>query len=211
METVYPHQVVIDFYGLHKKNMGAHNNNIIKTLNEKIKKNDLTPEEKEELLKESKLLAAALIERFQSNADFEKSEEQINELNNKLEESFNNIIEDIENEKEKENENENEEDVLEVEEVLPPSDEKNSKIQSIIEFLQKNKEASEEELKELGLKNIDDVEEIILIPNKYKLVKNNNGKYKLHKKTDVFGWVILGFGTLVALFLGYKHFYNKKD
>jgi len=213
METLtYPHQEVIAFYGLENKDMGAENNERLKKLNEKISDPELSSEEMQNALKESRLLAGVLVQRF-SNVDdndvrnYKQEQQNIKEVKQKIEDATSEIREEIKLLKEEEKLQEQEEE--EVEEIVAPSD-NNSKIQAIIQYFEENSEADESDLSYLGLKNVQGASEIILIPDKYKLVKKDNGNYVLKKKSDgILGWVLFGLGAIVAGFFGYK--YLKKN
>jgi len=216
-KLIYPHQEVITFYGLENKDMGAENNARIKALNDKISNDDLTSEEMQEALKESRLLAGVLIERF-SDVDendvenYKKEMKKRKEAEQLIKDSTVEVREEIKLKKEEEilaaEEEEDEEGVEEV--VAPSADGRESKIKTIVDFFEENTEASEYELADLGLKNIKGANEIILVPDKYKLQRKSNGNYVLKKKSDnLFGWVLFGLSSVAAIFLGLK--YLKKE
>lgn len=212
-KLIYPHQLVIQEYNLSDKTLGKENDERIANLNSIIENPDATSEELELALRESKLIAGALIARFAKMdktdiKNFRREMERKADVANAINEASKEIEHQIKELKEEEEE-EGQIESHEVEEVDAPDD-KNSKIQAIIDFFEANTNATEEDLIGLGLKNIKGANEIILIPDKFKIVKKGN-RYVLKKKSDgFFGWVLFGIGALVAGFLGYNYYKNNK-
>lgn len=210
-KLIYPHQLVIEEYKLQGRTLGKENDEKIEQINSIIEKEDATPEELEMALKESKLIAGILIARFAKMdksdiRNYRKEQKKKEEVSDAIKEATKEIQDKIEDLKQEEQEKIEE---PEVEEVDAP-DGKNSKIQAIIDFFESNSEATEKDLIELGLKNIQGAEEIILIPEKFKIVKKGD-KYFLKKKSNgIFGWILFGLGALVAGFLGYNYYKNKE-
>lgn len=215
-ELIFPHQEVIEHYKLENKKMGAENDARIKQLNELISRDDLTSEEVQEALKESRLIAGVLLERFsdvsQDDVENYKAEQtKLAEAKQKVKDSVADIKQQIEILKEEEKEKENEEE--EIEDVPSPSS-KEDKINQILEFIKDNGYITKEELIEFGMKNINDAKEIILIPDKYKLVQNEDGNYivsnkKEEKSSGGLGVVLTLIGIGLAGFLGYKYIKRK--
>lgn len=216
-ELIFPHQEVIEHYKLENKKMGAENDARIKQLNELISRDDLSSEEVEGALKESRLIAGVLLERFsdvsQDDVENYKAEQtKLAEAKQKVKDSVADIKQQIEILKEEEKEKENEEEE-EIEDVPSPSS-KEDKINQILEFIKDNGYITKEELIEFGMKNINDAKEIILIPDKYKLVQNEDGNYivsnkKEEKSSGGLGVVLTLIGIGLAGFLGYKYIKRK--
>lgn len=216
-ELIFPHQEVIEHYKLENKKMGAENDARIKQLNELISRDDLSSEEVEGALKESRLIAGVLLERFsdvsQDDVENYKAEQtKLAEAKQKVKDSVADIKQQIEILKEEEKEKQNEEEE-EIEDVPSPSS-KEDKINQILEFIKDNGYITKEELIEFGMKNINDAKEIILIPDKYKLVQNEDGNYivsnkKEEKSSGGLGVVLTLIGIGLAGFLGYKYIKRK--
>lgn len=213
-ELIFPHQEVIEHYNLQNKKMGEENDARIKQLNELISRDDLSSEEVEGALKESRLIAGILLERFSdvSKDDVENYKAEQNKLaeaKQKVKDSVADVKQQIEILKEEEKHEEEEE----IEDVPTPSS-KEEKINQILEFIKDNGYITKEELIEFGMKNVNDSKEIILIPDKYKLVQNEDGNYVVSNKKEEksgsgFGLLLGLVGIGIAGFLGYKYIKRK--
>lgn len=216
----YPHQEVIEYYELSLDGLGKATRETVEQLNSKISEmnnaedGDELVEDMKETLAKSKLIAGVIIAENKKN-DTEKEKAEVAK---EVEESVKSVKEEIKaataaaaaEEKAAQAKAAEEEEEEEEEDVPPPPARDEEKIQTIIDFFKEYKVATEDELAELGLKNFKGAKEIMLVPNKYMIVLNDDGDYVLKKNSgDGLGWILLGIGALIAGFFGYRAYKNK--
>lgn len=201
-EIKFPHQEVIETLDLKNKKFGKENDERIKALNDFIAQGDLNHEEMMDALNESKLIAAMLIKRFdtiskEDEDTYQEEKKKIEEVKKIVQDSVDDIKEEIQKLKDSDD-------------VPPPSMSKEEKINSIVEFIKDNGSISENDLIEFGMKNINGADEIILVPEKLKLIKNEDGNYILKEnKGGLLGWALVGFSVLIGAFFGIRYLKNR--
>lgn len=221
-KLTFPHQEVMEHYEIEVNELPKNSKALVESLENRISKLDSMEDgddkvnELKDIANKSKMFAATIVEgnkKDDSAKERKEIEEDIKKSTDSIKQEIKRISEDSKADEQRQRQRQREREQrlakTEEEEVPPPT--KESKIEAIISFFENNNSATLEDLKNLGLNNINgDIEEIELVPDKYRIVKKSGDKYVLKKKDDgILGWIFLGAGVLVAGIFGYKYLKKK--